>query len=64
MEPAKRATAQQHERAVARFAGSIVFFCVRPWGLRPRLYAAVRFADSDLTPTIRGLGRDTHHIQR
>jgi len=27
------------------------FFCVRPWGLRPRLYAAVRFADSDLTPT-------------
>jgi len=33
------------ERAFARFAGSN-FLLQDPWGLRPRLYASVRFADS------------------
>ena len=33
------------ERAFARFAGSN-FLLHDPWGLRPRLYASVRFADS------------------
>ena len=32
--------------AFARFAGSKRLFIYRSWGLRPRLYAAVRFADS------------------
>jgi len=32
--------------AFARFAGSNALFIYRSWGLRPRLYAAVRFADS------------------
>ena len=35
------------ERAFARFAGSN-FLLHDPWGLRPRLYASVRFADSTL----------------
>jgi len=33
------------ERAFARFAGSN-FLLHDPWGLCPRLYASVRFADS------------------
>jgi len=33
------------ERAFARFAGSN-FLLHDPWGLHPRLYASVRFADS------------------
>jgi hypothetical protein len=32
--------------AVARFAGSNRFCLLFSWGLRPRLYAFVRFADS------------------
>jgi len=35
--------------AFARFAGS-KFFRDFSWGLRPRLYAAVRFADFALKP--------------
>jgi hypothetical protein len=31
--------------AAARFTGSNFIFIFFSWGLRPRLYAAVRFAD-------------------
>jgi hypothetical protein len=42
------------DSAAARSAGSMLFLR-STWGLRPRLYSAVRFADSAPGSTRRGL---------
>jgi hypothetical protein len=40
------------DSAVVRFADSLPFFAFFTWGLRPRLYSAVRFADSTRKPKL------------